>query len=84
MLAMPGGVTITLSTISRKDTGHLVFHSNAGGSLACASCHAEGNDDGRIWNFTCQGPRRTQSLQAGGCAAPSRSTGTARRPTSRA
>jgi mono/diheme cytochrome c family protein len=66
MLAMPGGVSIPLSPISRNDTGHLIFHSNAGGFLACASCHAEGNDDGRVWNFTCQGARRTQSLQAGG------------------
>jgi hypothetical protein len=66
MLAMPGNITIPLSSISRNDTGHLIFHSNAGGFLACASCHAEGNDDGRVWNFTCQGQRRTQSLQAGG------------------
>ena len=67
MLALPGtNNTIPLSPVSRKDTGHLVFHSNAGGFLACASCHAEGNDDGRVWNFTCQGARRTQSLQAGG------------------
>jgi hypothetical protein len=64
MLAVAGQGNITLSTISRADTGHLVFHSNAGGALACASCHAEGNDDGRVWNFTCQGPRRTQSLHA--------------------
>jgi cytochrome c len=67
MLALPGtNNTIRLSAVSRKDTGHLVFHSNAGGFLACASCHAEGNDDGRVWNFACQGARRTQSLQAGG------------------
>ena len=63
-LAIGNKGTITLSTTSRMDTGHLVFHSNAGGQLACASCHAEGNDDGRTWNFTCQGPRRTQSLHA--------------------
>ena len=50
---------------SRADTGHLIFHANAGGGLACASCHAEGNDDGRVWNFTCEGPRRTQSLHVG-------------------
>jgi hypothetical protein len=67
MLALPGtNNTIPLSPVSRKDTGHMIFHSNAGGFLACASCHAEGNDDGRVWNFTCQGARRTQSLQAGG------------------
>ena len=67
MLALPGtNNTIPLSPVSRNDTGHLIFHANAGGFLACASCHAEGNDDGRVWNFTCQGARRTQSLQAGG------------------
>jgi mono/diheme cytochrome c family protein len=66
MLAFADGTSVTLSTTSRADTGHLIFHSNAGGFLACASCHAEGNDDGRIWNFTCQGARRTQSLHAGG------------------
>jgi hypothetical protein len=65
MLAFADGTKVTLSTVTRADTGHLVFHSNAGGNLACASCHAEGNDDGRVWNFTCQGPRRTQSLHAG-------------------
>jgi hypothetical protein len=64
MLAVGTKGTIKLSDVSRNDTGHLVFHSNAGGNLACASCHAEGNDDGRVWNFTCQGPRRTQSLHA--------------------
>ena len=65
MLALAGGVTITLSTVSRQDTGHLLFHANAGGNLACASCHAEGNDDGRTWNFACEGTRRTQSMQTG-------------------
>jgi hypothetical protein len=62
MLALRGGVTIELSGVSRFDTGHLLFHANAGGGLACASCHSEGNDDGRTWKFTCEGTRRTQSL----------------------
>jgi len=60
-----GASPITLSTDSRADTGHLIFHSNAGANLACASCHAEGNDDGRVWSFTCEGERRTQSLHTG-------------------
>ena len=64
MLAFPTGSPVMLSTVSRTDTGHLIFHSNAGGGLACASCHAEGNEDGRVWTFTCQGARRTQSLHA--------------------
>ncbi len=65
MLALGDGTTISLSTVSRADTGHTLFHANSGGFLACASCHAEGNEDGRIWNFSCEGPRRTQSLQVG-------------------
>jgi hypothetical protein len=65
VLSFPGGVPITLSTESRADTGHMLFHANAGGFIACASCHAEGNDDARVWRFACEGPRRTQSMQVG-------------------
>jgi mono/diheme cytochrome c family protein len=54
--------TIVLSPESRADTGHAIFHSNAGGNIACASCHAEGADDGRTWQFVDMGPRRTPSL----------------------
>jgi mono/diheme cytochrome c family protein len=64
ILSTMGG-SIALSSDSRADTGHTVFHSNAGGGLACASCHAEGLDDGRVWNFACLGGRRTQSVQVG-------------------
>jgi cytochrome c peroxidase len=56
---------LVLSTVSRADTGHAVFHSNAGGSVACASCHLEGGDDARVWTFTGIGPRRTQNLRGG-------------------
>ncbi len=52
---------IKLSTESREDTGHAIFHSNSGGFLACASCHAEGGDDGRTWLFV-EGERRTPSM----------------------
>ena len=60
-----GDITIPLASDSRADTGHKLFHFNAGAGLACASCHPEGGDDGRSWNFTCTGSRRTQSLQTG-------------------
>ncbi len=30
-------------------------------SIACASCHNEGREDGHVWNFT-DGPRQTPSL----------------------
>jgi mono/diheme cytochrome c family protein len=53
---------ISLSTISRDDTGHEIFHSDQGGSIACASCHIEGGDDGRTWVFTDVGQRRTPSV----------------------
>ena len=68
---MRDGSRIDLPGESRADTGHLYFHANAGGFVACASCHLEGNDDGRVWSFGCDasgnasGPRRTQSLQTG-------------------
>jgi hypothetical protein len=65
LLALPGGAPIQLSTVSRSDTGHDLFHANAGSGIACASCHAEGTEDGRSWNFACEGVRRTQSLQVG-------------------
>ncbi len=53
---------ITLSDESREDTGHAIFHSNSGGFLACASCHAEGGEDGRTWRFI-EGDRRTPSMR---------------------
>jgi mono/diheme cytochrome c family protein len=68
-LLLPGTARITLSTQSRADTGHTLFHANSGSFIACASCHAEGTEDGRTWKFStpCEGatPRRTQSLQTG-------------------
>jgi hypothetical protein len=65
-LSIDGGQTIVLSTDSRADTGHAIFHANAGASIACASCHLEGSDDGRAWSFdTTSGQRRTQSLRGG-------------------
>jgi hypothetical protein len=57
------GQQIPLSMIPKADTGHQLFHMNAGGGLACASCHPEGGEDGRTWNFACQGQRRTQSIR---------------------
>jgi cytochrome c553 len=51
-----------LSSISRKDTGHAIFHSNAGVGVACASCHLEGGDDGIVWMIDNK-PRRTPSLR---------------------
>jgi hypothetical protein len=57
--------SVVLSSDPRTDTGHMIFHVNAGGGLACASCHPEGGEDGRVWNFVCAGARRTQSIRGG-------------------
>ncbi|HEY4989640.1 MAG TPA: hypothetical protein VII09_07530, partial [Opitutaceae bacterium] len=54
--------SIALSTISRDDTAHDLFHAQAGGLIACASCHPEGGDDGHVWQLD-GAPRRTPSLR---------------------
>ncbi|MDB4939536.1 MAG: surface antigen protein [Labilithrix sp.] len=53
---------IALAVESREDTGHAIFHANSGAGVACASCHAEGRDDGHSWRSVDLGPRRTPSL----------------------
>ena len=65
LLVPARGVTIPLSAAHRAHTGHALFHANSGANLACASCHPEGGEDGRVWNFAQVGPRRTQSLRGG-------------------
>ncbi|HWA73696.1 MAG TPA: cytochrome-c peroxidase [Polyangiaceae bacterium] len=57
--------TIDLPGESRLDTGHEIFHRDAGGGIACASCHVEGTDDGRTWHFQPFGARRTQAIDVG-------------------
>ncbi len=57
--------SLSLAAESRADTGHTIFHANAGLGVACASCHAEGADDGRVWSFASAGRLRTQSLRGG-------------------
>ncbi|MSP60456.1 MAG: c-type cytochrome [Myxococcales bacterium] len=61
----PITVTIAPSNLSREDTGHSLFHANSGANIACATCHGEGGDDGRGWNLSGVGPRRTPSLRGG-------------------
>jgi len=52
---------------SRRDLGHSVFHKAAspGSPIACASCHPEGREDGRVWAFEDIGVRRTQTVAGG-------------------
>ncbi len=59
------GVVISLSDLSRADVGHEIFHANTGNGIACASCHMEGQEDGRTWNFDTEGPRRTMTVAGG-------------------
>ena len=59
-----GGDRIALGGASVFDTGQALFHGNAGESIACASCHPEGGEDGRTWTFDGVA-RRTQSISGG-------------------
>jgi DNA-binding beta-propeller fold protein YncE len=54
--------TVTLSSVSRDDSGHDIFHVQAGAAVACASCHPEGGDDGHVWTLSGD-TRRTPSLR---------------------
>jgi mono/diheme cytochrome c family protein len=59
--------TVVLSSDSREDTGHSIVHSNSGAFVSCASCHAEGGDDARVWRFAegngATPSRRTQTMR---------------------
>jgi mono/diheme cytochrome c family protein len=65
LFSADGLKTISLGGVDRTDTGHEIFHRDAGAGIACASCHGEGGDDGHVWNFSTLGPRRTQSINVG-------------------
>ncbi len=58
---------IELGGESMYDTGHAIFHESANPmvNMACASCHPEGHEDGRVWQFSDVGARRTQSIAGG-------------------
>lgn len=60
-----GAVVVALEGASVADTGHELFHTNAGPGIACASCHPEAGDDGHTWTFDATGPRRAQELRGG-------------------
>jgi len=59
---LPSNGPIALSSASRDDTGHDIFHASAGALIACASCHPEGGDDSHVWMLDGQA-RRTPSLR---------------------
>jgi hypothetical protein len=58
------GRILRLASESHADVGHALFHADVHG-LACASCHPEGGEDGRVWKFSPIGARRTPSLRGG-------------------
>jgi mono/diheme cytochrome c family protein len=68
LVIVNGQIPIALGGETRADTAHDMFHSppSGFGSIACASCHPEGTEDGRVWMFDQVGPRRTQSVGMGG------------------
>ncbi len=72
-----GGVShVPLPGPDNEDTGQELFHRDAGGGIACASCHPEGEEDGHTWTFDTLGPRRTMNLSGGiGGSAPFHWTG---------
>lgn len=62
------GKVIELPGLRRVDTGHILFHQDVGGGIACASCHPGGRDDALTWNFKADvffGPRRTPAILGG-------------------
>lgn len=64
--APASAVPVTLRLEGADDVespGFRLFHTAASG-LACASCHPEGQEDGRVWTFFGR-KRRTQSLAGG-------------------
>jgi len=59
----PGVIPLGGDTIA--DTGFDLFHRNAEAGISCAACHPGGTDDGHVWRFEDQGPRRTQPIDIG-------------------
>jgi mono/diheme cytochrome c family protein len=61
--------SIPLPGASMRHQGHTIFHRPPAEfvAVACASCHAEGRDDGHVWDFTHVGAglRRTQTVLGG-------------------
>jgi hypothetical protein len=59
------GVTLSLPGEDVGDAGHAIFHTATQAGIACASCHPEAGDDGRVWQFQGLGARRTQNIRGG-------------------
>lgn len=57
--------TVRLGEDDVKHAGQLLFHTDTGAGVTCASCHPEGEDDGRVWRFAGVGARRTPTMRGG-------------------
>jgi mono/diheme cytochrome c family protein len=57
--------TLSFDDGTTLDTGFQLFHRDSGAGIACATCHAEGAEDGNVWRFSTVGARRTQALHVG-------------------
>lgn len=59
--------TVPFPDVRQTHSGHTLFHSAASSfsPVACASCHPEGREDGRVWRFQSMGERRTQNMSGG-------------------
>lgn len=68
LVTTKGAKPIQLSSSSRKDTAFEMFHRPPTGfsSVACASCHPSGQEDGHVWHFNTIGARRTQNIAIAG------------------
>lgn len=66
-LVFEDGERLLLGGDSVFDTGHAIFHGDAGRGTACASCHPEGGDDGHVWTFADPnlGDLRTPTMHGG-------------------
>lgn len=59
---------VSFPSPQRPHTGQSLFHhapKSGQGPVACASCHPEGREDGRVWKFEKLGALRTQSMLGG-------------------
>jgi mono/diheme cytochrome c family protein len=58
-------IRVSLGAPYALQPGHELFHLDAGNGIACAQCHVEGAEDGRVWQFLPLGNRRTQAIDVG-------------------
>jgi mono/diheme cytochrome c family protein len=59
------GVNVALPSSGPHSDGLDTFYMGTKGGIACASCHPEAGDDGRVWQFNGLGARRTQNIRGG-------------------